>query len=196
MRRKVLSIKYKKNKIKKLLKENEEIDSFISPMVEDDLDYNLYNLKYRKEQKIRSFIIEFHLAFENQLDYWIREFLTKSNPRIKKKKKDVFYHKITKSFRYTDSLLEGNSALNFTRKLLLVRSLGLIDDRYYNKLIVLNKLRDACGHAWVLDEVIRKGKKRHKKKKFVLDYKGRNLLRIEVFKDFLQDYKDIYLRSL
>ena len=193
-RRKTSSIKYKNDKARKLQEENEEIDSLISPITKSDLDYNLYSLKYRKEQKIRSFIIEFHLAFESQLDDWIRELLIRNNLMIRKKKKDILYYKGTKSFYYIDLLLDDAHALNFTKKLLLVRSLGLIDDRYYNKLKVLNKLRNVCAHDWILDAVIRRGKRRYKKKKFVLDYEGENLLKPKVFKRFLQDYRKIYLR--
>jgi len=194
--KKTFSKKYKQNQIKKLLKENEELDSFLYPIVKDDLDYTIYNLKSKKEEKIRSHIIEFHLSIESLLDDKIREFLIKGNPRIKKRQKDIFTHKRTKFYGYLDEFLEGVAAISFKKKLLLVRSMGLIDDRGFRKLVFLNKLRDNCGHIWILSRIKRKGVKRHKRKKPVLEYNGENLLNLEVFKDFFRDYSNIYLRML
>lgn len=195
MKKKNLSIKYKRNRIRKLIKENKQIDSLLYPSVRGDLYATIYFLKNKKEQKIRSYIIELHLAFENILDYWIEEFLIKGNPRIKDKGEYVNHTK-TKTVSYINELIKDEFSLGFRKKLLLVRAMGFIDDRYYKKLISLNKLRNACGHEWILEKVIRKGKKRHKKKKRLLEYKGKNLFKIEVFEEFFGDYGKIYLKII
>jgi len=93
------------------------------------------------------------------------------------------------TFREAQAFVSGGTSIGFVRKATLLRMLKLISKKTFNALLILNALRNRCGHVWILREG--KGKKwaRH-----TLAFKGQNLFDAETLAEFVGDYNDVFLK--
>lgn len=84
--------------------------------------------------------------------------------------------------------------MGFKRKIILLRVMGLMNKKMYEDLDQLNSLRNKCGHSWQIKSVVRRGTKRTKQKRFILQYQGKNLFDPEALKKFIDKYIDVFLK--
>jgi hypothetical protein len=91
-------------------------------------------------------------------------------------------------------LLMSAEGLDFDQKLDLTVSLRLISEKRRMRLAVLNTLRNRCSHFWLLKVPIRKSRRPRQQKPPLLHYEGRDLHRVETFKDFLGEYGPMYAK--
>ena len=91
-------------------------------------------------------------------------------------------------------VLTGPGSLGFDMKLNFGVVVGVITPKTRDKLKELNTLRNKCSHHWLLNVPIRKGKKPKQIKPRLLSFRGRDLHKIPVLKEFMGEYGRMYYR--
>ncbi len=170
-------------RIIKLRAEIESIESFFYGAKDGDNDDAFFMLKIKRDNVIRGMILELHLSIEDLLNGVIKSHIlsTKTGKEL-----------VASSA--VDELLVGERAMGFKQKIIYLKAASLIRPQLFNDLDTLNRLRNKAGHNWTLNRVIRKKIKRNKRKRPLLEYKGRNLYQHEVIKEFIAHYGRIYYR--
>jgi len=175
-------------RIRSVEREIREIEDEFYSGQDIDLENRLFLLKVKRDLTVRGIVMELHLALDDLLNVWIGSFLCRSRgrqlQRIWKRRRGLA--------RGVDELIEGERSIGFRHKVVLLKAAGLLNNPLYKKLLELNRLRNRCSHSWLLDYVIRKGVKRGKPKKHLLEFRGRNLYQVAVMKDFIREYSTLY----
>ncbi len=98
----------------------------------------------------------------------------------------------SKKARAIDDILSGGGSLGFDTKLSLLKGFGLIRQPRYEKLAELNRIRNKCSHNWELNALIRRRTKRTAPKRWLVEFRGKNLLDPEVTRQFAREYGRLY----
>lgn len=173
--------------IKRLTCEIEEIDSYFYKPNEND-DRHLYAgmLERKRDDIVRSAVLQIHTAIEDLLDEHITFTITGGTRRRR-----VRGH----SARALRTILIGPGSIGFDRKLALALALRIINQKTRDRLQILNTWRNKCSHTWVLKVPVRHGKRPAQKKPPLLLYEGRDLHTVAALKDFIDEYGGgIYLK--
>lgn len=157
----------------------------------NEIDAQLYAMERKKRSLIRALILEKHLAIEDFINSLIEVNLLKSIKMKRSPLEAVKY--FNRLFEDGKNFLSGNYSLSFKKKITLLRIMRVIGKKMYEDLDILNSLRNNCGHIWSIEEVKRRGTKRDKRKKYFLNFKGKNLFDSKVFIAFSKKYRDIFL---
>ena len=192
-----LKNKYKERRLKKIKSDISKIESRYYAYVEhlkNDIDAQVYAAENKKTLLVRAIIIENHLAIEDFLNSLLQISVLKINSKLKKKTAIMARDYINTSFEDAKTIFYGNSSIGFKRKIILLRMMGLIGKRLYEDLDQLNSLRNKCGHSWEIGSVIRRGVRRNKLKRFVLEYRGTNLFNPEALARFIVKYNNVLLK--
>lgn len=176
-----------RRKIARISKEIEDIDGFFYNIKDDDLAQVYGMLERKRDDMVRSTVLQLHTAIEDLLDSWLKSYLLGVPPQQRKTR-------ARRRGRVADDLLKGGRALGFDAKVRLLVAVGLIRKPLHSKLETLNQLRNKCSHNWLLSARIRRGIKPHLPKRPLLQYDGRDLHKIPALKDFVRDYGQIYFR--
>lgn len=176
--------------IRRISREIQEIDEFFYTIEDDDLDQVYGMLERKRDDMVRSTVLQLHTSIEDLLDIWIKSHLLGVSPRAR----NVEARRRRVRGRAIDDILKGGRAIGFDAKLRLLLALGLIRRPLYRRLEALNQLRNKCSHNWLLKGHVRKGIKPHLPKRPLLQYNGRDLHRVEVLKDFAGEYGLLYAR--
>lgn len=170
--------------IKRLKGEISEIDSYFYGSNEND-DRLLYAgmLERKRDDMVRSTVLQMHTAIESLLNSLITYRLTGSTRRSPR----------SLSGRALRRMLFGGGSLGFEMKLTFALALRLINTRTKDRLIVLNTLRNKCSHNWVLKVTVRHGRRPTQKKPPLLLYEGHDLHSVVTLKEFVSEYSGIYL---
>jgi hypothetical protein len=172
--------------IKRLTREIEEIDRFFyHPSEHDDRVAHAGMLERKRDDVVRSIVLQMHTSIESLLDSLIAMNVLGNDRRR-------LSH--TDSGKALQKILFGAGSLGFEMKLNLARALRLISTKTKDRLAVLNTLRNKCSHNWVLKGPMRRGKRPAQKKPPLLLYEGRDLHGVATFKDFVNEYTGIYLK--
>jgi hypothetical protein len=173
--------------IKRLTREIEEIDSFFYRSEEKD-DRILYAgmLERKRDDMVRSAVLQMHTAIESLLNSYIIFKVTGRAHRLERSRNE--------SARALHRMLYGSGSLGFDMKLSFALALGLISSKTRERLAILNTLRNKCSHNWVLKAPVRHGKRPAQKKPPLLLYEGRDLHTVAALKDFTSEYGGIYVR--
>lgn len=172
-------------KIARLQKEIDAIDEFFYGSVDDpQLRYGM--LERKRDDVVRGIVLQFHTGIENLLDGWLRSQILGTRGGHAKSR--------SVAARALDDLLEGPRAIRFARKCNLLRALGDLRRPDYDKLLELDALRNKCSHNWLLNSRLRKGKKPRAQKRPLLRFKDRNLYEAEVLREFIDEYRMVYVR--
>jgi hypothetical protein len=171
--------------IKRLKREIEEIDRFFYGADEDD-NRKLYAgmLERKRDDIVRSIVLQLHTAIEEILDELIAFVLTGASRRRAR----------SHAARAVRSMLTGGGSIGFDRKLALALVLRIITPRTRDRLQTLNTLRNKCGHNWLLKAPVRHGKRPARKKAPLLAYEGRDLHNVAVLEDFVGEYSAVYVK--
>jgi hypothetical protein len=55
-------------------------------------------------------------------------------------------------------------------------------------------MRNTCSHNWILNGAVRRGKRPRQLKPPLLQFRGKDLHKVEVVKDFISEFSVVYLR--
>jgi hypothetical protein len=187
--------KNKERRIRRLEADIKNIEEYHYSFVEHfqgDIDARIYAAEEKKKLLVRSLIIETHLTIEDFIDSLLQIHLIKRNSRTKTKTPrdaNIYFDNL---FEDGARFLSGNNAIGFKKKIVLLRILGVVGRKLYNELDALNSLRNRCSHTWALNAVIRKRVKRSKRKRYVLEFDGKNLFNADSFISFLIKYNKVF----
>jgi hypothetical protein len=170
--------------IARLSREIADIEDFFYHS-ERNSDRSLYAsmLERKRDDIIRSAVVQLHTATENVLDTAIERAVlgTRTTPR----RKGVAFDAMCR-------LLRGGRGLGFDRKLDLALAVRVLDQKSVSKLRALNGVRNKCSHNWVLAwEGRRKGGTTRPP---FLNYSGADVYSLNGFKRLLDDISPLYLR--
>jgi hypothetical protein len=187
---------YQRRRIKKLQKDIADIEASQFHFLEvysDDPDAQIFALQQKKQLLVRALIFEYHLSIEDALESAIKNKLYLLNARSKHTSGQRARRYFDHMFPEAREFISGQFSMGFKRKLILSRALKVIGKRLYDDLDRLNSLRNRAGHHWTLGDVIRRGVKRGKPKKYALTFRGKNLYQPAAMIEFLGTYKKAYL---
>ncbi|MGH7249884.1 MAG: hypothetical protein ACREGC_02825 [Minisyncoccia bacterium] len=175
--------------ISRLTREISDIDEYLYVSASTkDRDLYAGMLERKRDDIVRAGVLQMHTAIEDLLNDLIIDFIlnTESTKRSRKLS--------TKTGGAVGELLIGNRSIGFESKLNLAVGLKIISPKLKEKLKRLNTSRNRCSHNWLLNTAIRRGKKPKMKKPPLLNFHGKNLHKVEVFKEFLNEFGAIYTR--
>ena len=172
--------------IRRLTREINEIDAFLYGDYEEE-ERHLYvgMLERKRDDCVRSAVLQMHTAIEDLLDQHITHAVLGSTRR-----RPARGH----SARALRSLLLGGSSIGFDRKLSLAIALRIISSKTRDRLQTLNSVRNKCSHNWILKSSMRYGKRPTQKKNPMLHYEGRDLHSVNTLRDFVSEFSRIYLK--
>jgi hypothetical protein len=174
--------------IKRLNKEIEEIDAAIYAPGEDDPVLVAGMLERKRDDIVRSAVLQLHTSIEDLLTSLILYCVLGVTD---KKLKHRLSSEKGKAFR---RMLYDRESLGFDMKLNFAVGLGLIPPSGRKQLMELNTMRNKCSHNWVLDRVVRRGKRPAQLKPPLLHFRGKDLHKVAVLKEFISEFTVVYLR--
>ena len=176
-------------KITRLTREIAEIDEFFYRASENkDRDLYAGMLERKRDDMVRSAVLQMHTAIENLLNSQIICCILNVKPETRSGKMR------TKSGQALRKMLFGAGSIGFDMKLNFAVALGLLNARTKGSLMTLNTLRNKCSHNWLLKMPERRGKRPKQKKPPLLLYKGSDLHNVAVLKEFAGEYGQIYYK--
>jgi hypothetical protein len=173
-------------KEKRLLDELQQVRDELYGTADRDPTVRYENLKTYRIEMLRGFVLYTHLAMEDILKDFLIDFL-------RKRKKGSTVRQLKKSVRDMRS----------AEILAWCHRLNLITNRQYEQLVELNRIRNACGHHWLLGIpryrtiLDRETKRKTRIKMPVVRYNNKNLFAWDTFADeFMPVYGRLYLKLL
>jgi hypothetical protein len=177
-------------KIRRLERELDEIDKFFYRGNEND-DRFLYAdmLERKRDDVVRSAVLQLHTSIEEQ----INSYLTASILEVKKPGQRNQRMR-TNAGKALSQMLMGGRSVGFDMKINLAVIVGFINAKTAEKLRELNTIRNRCSHNWMLNVRVRRGKKRVAPKPPLLTFRGKDLHKVQVLKDFCKEFGMIYVK--
>ncbi len=171
--------------IKRLTREIDEFDRYFYGRHEQG-DRVAYAgmLERKRDDMVRSAVLQLHTAIEDMLNAVISRLVTGHRRPSLRNHADQAVRK----------MLFGGGSLGFEMKLNLAVALRLVSNKTRNRLTLMNSLRNKYSHNWVLNVAVRQGRRPAQRKMPLLVYDGRNLHNVDVLKDFVSEYGDIYAK--
>lgn len=169
-----------KNLPKEVIEGYDLLNYFYGFSKTDDPDQYLQKDSFRQDV-YRLIVIQFHLTIEDLLKGFIYEAI------IMTSKRKVFTDK--QNIEYVQKL-NSHSAIDLAARLGILTKLG------HDELIRLNTIRNQCSHNWTLHAftVPKAPKNTPKRRKYKVEFNGKNLLNPKVVKDeFIPLYSSVYL---
>jgi hypothetical protein len=175
--------------IKRLTKEINEIDQIAySPGAPQDRLELATLLEHKRDDVIRSAVLQLHTSIDDLLtDLILYRLLGITKKQYKTRLKSVKAKALRK-------MLYGAESLGFDMKLNFAVGIGLLTTSQQKKLMELNTVRNKCSHHWILRAVIRRGRRPAQKKPPLLSFRGQDLHKVAVFKEFFREYSMFWVR--
>jgi hypothetical protein len=174
--------------IKRLNKEIEEIDAASYSSGNDKPMLVVAMLERKRDDIVRSAVLQVHTKIEDLLTTLM---LYCALGITDKKLKHRLSSEKGKAFR---RMLYDRESLGFDTKLNFAVGLGLITPTGRKQLMELNTMRNKCSHNWVLNRAVRRGKRPAQLKPPLLQFRGKDLHKVPVIKDFISEFTVVYLR--
>lgn len=174
--------------IERLTREIAEIDEALYAPGEDDLVLRAGMLERKRDDAVRSAVLQMHTSIEDLLTSLI---LYCALGITEKKLKRRLGSEKGKAFR---RMLYDRESLGFDMKLNFAVGLGLISPSARKQLMELNSVRNKCSHNWILNAVIRRGKRPRQVKPPLLLFRGKNLHKVTALKEFIAEFSTVYLK--
>lgn len=176
-------------KITRLTREIAEIDDFFYNINnERDREQCAGMLERKRDDMVRSSVLQLHTAIEDILTEIILCYALEAKPEELGRKMRG------SSAQALGNMLFGERSIGFVMKLNFAVALRILNKKKKDRLIELNRLRNRCSHNWLLKAPVRRGKRPKQKKPPLLMYRGRDLHKVAVLKDFVDEYGAIYVR--
>jgi hypothetical protein len=139
--------------IKRLTSEIEEIDRFFySPSGNDDRVAYAGMLERKRDDVVRSIVLQLHTSIEDLLNSYITFSITGTTRHNRQSGR-------SQSARALRQMLYGGGSLGFEMKLNLALGLRIISGKTKERLVALNTLRNKSSHNWLLKVPVRYGKR-------------------------------------
>ena len=145
-------------------------------------------LERKRDDIVRSAVLQLHTKIEDLLT---RTMLLCALNITDKKLKHRLSSDKAKAFR---RMLYDQKALGFDMKLNWAVGLGLLTPAGRGKLMELNTMRNKCSHNWVLNRAVRRGKRPQQLKPPLLLWRGKDLHKVPVIEEFVNEFTGVYLR--
>lgn len=174
-------------KIKRLMRELDEIDWFMYGQHADrDRDSYAGALEQKRDDVVRAAVIHMHTAFENLLtEAILNEILETPHGRYGRKLTAARGQALARMVREPGSL-------GFDMKLNFAVLVGVFDENGRAKMKELNGLRNKCSHNWLLNVPVKRKKKQKGRAPRLLSWRGRDLHKVPVLKEFLGEFGNMY----
>jgi hypothetical protein len=144
-------------------------------------------LERKRDDPVRSAVLQMHTAIENLLTQSIvSQFLQAPGDRVRRMR--------SKKAVAVRNMLYGARGIGFEAKLNFEVALGMLNSKTKARLIELNTLRNRCSHNWLLSVPVRRGRRPEHKKPPLLSYRGRDLHKVDVLRQFVGEYGAIYVK--
>ena len=173
--------------IKRLHKEIAEIDA-ASYSGDSEPMLVAAMLERKRDDMVRSAVLQVHTKIEDLLT---RLMLYCALGVTDKKLMHRLSSEKGKAFR---RMLYDRESLGFDTKMNFAVGLGLITAAGRKQLMELNTMRNKCSHNWVLNKAVRRGKRPAQLKPPLLQFRGKDLHKVPVIKDFISEFEVVYLR--
>jgi len=174
--------------IKRLNKEIAEIEAAIYAPGGDDPVLIAGMLERKRDDIVLSSVLQLHTSIEDLLTSLI---LYCALGITDKKLKHRLSSERGMAFR---RMLYDRESLGFDTKLNFAVGLGLIAPSGRKQLMELNTMRNKCSHNWILNRVVRRGKRPKQLKPPLLHFRGKDLHKVAVLKEFISEFSVVYLR--
>jgi hypothetical protein len=174
--------------IKRINKEIAEIEAASYSSDEGEPMLVAAVLRRKRDDIVRSAVLQVHTKIEDLLTTLM---LYCALGITDKKLKHRLSSEKGKAFR---RMLYDRESLGFDAKLNFAVGLGLITASGRKQLMELNTVRNKCSHNWVLNRAIRRGKRPAQLKPPLLHFRGKDLHKVPVIKDFVSEFTVVYLR--
>ena len=183
------SKRYLKAKIARLTREIAQIEKdFYYQAAQESLDEHAGMLERKRDDAVRAAVLQLHTAIEDILNLLIiHRVLNAVSLTRERKLRGV-------AGKALHRMLFGGGSIGFEMKLNLAVAHRVISDDVRRNLLVLNTLRNRCSHNWILKAPIRRGKRPAQKKPPLLQYRGEDLHKPAVLRDFCGEFWRVYLR--
>jgi hypothetical protein len=174
--------------IKRFNKEIEEIETAIYAPGQDDPMLVAGMLERKRDDIVRSTVLQLHTSIEDMLTQLI---LYCALGITDKKLKHRLSSERGKAFR---RMLYDRESLGFDMKLNFAVGFGLLTPSGHKQLMELNTVRNKCSHNWILNQVVRRGKRPKQLKPPLLLFRGKDLHKVAALKDLISEFSLVYLR--
>jgi hypothetical protein len=174
--------------IKRLNKEIDEIGAAIYASGEEKPVLVAAMLERKRDDIVRSAVLQLHTKIEDLLTSLM---LYCALGITDKKLKHRLSSEKGKAFR---RMLYDRESLGFDTKLNFAVGLGLISPTGRKQLMELNTMRNKCSHNWILNRAVRRGKRPKQLKPPLLHFRGKDLHKVAVLKEFISEFTVVYLR--
>ena len=174
--------------IRRLTREIEQIDAVIYTRGENDPILIAGMLERKRDDIVRSAVLQLHTSIEDLLTQLI---LYCALGITDKRKKRRLSSEKGKAFR---RMLYDRESLGFDMKLNFAVGLGLITSSGRKQLMDLNTMRNRCSHNWILNQVVRRGKRPAQLKPPLLQWRQKDLHKVPVIEEFISEFVPVYLR--
>jgi hypothetical protein len=174
--------------ITRLTAEIAEIDTFFYNLADKNRVLAAGMLERKRDDIVRSVVLQLHTSIEDLLTSIILYcVLGITDEALKTRLRSARAKALRK-------MLYGDRSLGFDMKVNFALALGLVSTAGQKQLADLNTLRNKCSHNWVLKSVVRRGRRPAQKKPPLLSFRGSDLHKVEVLKDFVREYSRVYFR--
>jgi hypothetical protein len=174
-------------KSREITDEIREINDLLYNVETKDIEQRYFMLERQRDDVVRSFVLQFHTAIEDLMDTWLKSVL------LEVKAEDVNSVGRTRraAARATSEFLRS---IGFENKVKLLLAFRLIRQPLVQNLLELNRIRNKCGHNWLLKVHVRRGIKPWAPKRPLLQFRGQNLYEVTVLQEFGGVYGPLYAR--
>ena len=175
--------------IARLNRELEDIDQYFYQINRtQDRFLHASMLERKRDDIVRSAVLQLHTSIEDLLTSYITCTVlgVKPEQRVKAAR--------TNAGKALRKMLYGSGSIGFDLKLSFATALGLLNAQTVKKLSELNTLRNKCSHNWLLKVPVRRGRRPKQKKAPLLLYRGNDLHKAIVLKDFAAEFGLIYTK--
>jgi hypothetical protein len=174
--------------IRRLNIEIEQIDFAIYNPGRSDPDMVAALLERKRDDVVRSAVLQLHTKIEDLLTQLILYCVLGITD---KKLKHRLSSEKAKAFR---RMLYDRESVGFDTKLNFAVGLGLLTPEWRKQLMELNTMRNKCSHNWMLNRAVRRGRRPGQLKPPLLHFRGKDLQKVPVIKDFISEFTGVYLR--
>lgn len=172
--------------IRRLTREIQTIEQFFYVQNSRARHLHLGMLERKRDDVVRSAVLQLHTATEDILTSFIFCRLLNGSAYTYRRKLS------SNSGKALRKLLLGGGSIGFDMKLNLAVALRIIRAGTKEKLAELNTVRNKCSHNWLLKAPVRRGRRPAQLKPPLLDFRGRDLHRAEVLRQFVGEYGPLY----
>lgn len=175
--------------IRRVEREIAEINQYCyGPTEEQDREMYAGMLERKRDDIVRSTVLQFHTIIEDTLDFLIISTILKTSADNRGRRMS------THRGRALGKMLRGAGSIGFDMKLNFAVALRLLPTKVKERLMQLNTMRNRCSHNWLLKVPVRRGRRPRQTKPPLLLYEGRDLHAVAVLKDFIHEYATMYVK--